>query len=160
MKKILLFAAALFAALPALAVSGSPETETVDTLKSAVVTGTRVAMERDRIPAPVSVVGRARIATSDESSLMPSLMEEVPGLFVTSRGVTGYGVSSGAAGGISLRGFGAGSGRTLVLIDTWPSASKSRAARPPSCTAPMRWAARSTSSPAVRISWVTASTSN
>lgn len=97
-----------------------PDNQVIDTLRSAVVTGTRVAMDRDRLPAPVSVVGRATIARSDESALMPSLMEEVPGLFVTSRGVTGYGVSSGAAGGISLRGFGAGSGRTLVLIDGHP----------------------------------------
>ena len=112
--------AALSAATLLQAAPAQPEKETIDTLRSAVVTGTRVAMERDRIPAPVSVVGRARIATSDESALMPSLMEEVPGLFVTSRGVTGYGVSSGAAGGISLRGFSAASGRTLVLIDGHP----------------------------------------
>ena len=120
MKRILLIITALAVTLPALAVSVQPENENIDTLKSAVVTGTRVAMDRDRLPAPVSVVGRERIAVSDESALMPSLMEEVPGLFVTSRGVTGYGVSAGAAGGISLRGFSAGSGRTLVLIDGHP----------------------------------------
>ncbi len=120
MKRILLIITALAVTLPALAVSSQPENENIDTLKSAVVTGTRVAMERDRLPAPVSVVGRERIAVSDESALLPSLMEEVPGLFVTSRGVTGYGVSAGAAGGISLRGFSAASGRTLVLIDGHP----------------------------------------
>ena len=120
MKRILLIITALAVTFPALAVSVQPENENIDTLKSAVVTGTRVAMDRDRLPAPVSVVGRERIAVSDESALMPSLMEEVPGLFVTSRGVTGYGVSAGAAGGISLRGFSAGSGRTLVLIDGHP----------------------------------------
>ena len=118
MKRILLTLAALAFAFPGLAVE--PEYESIDTLRSAVVTGTRVAMDRDRLPAPVSVVGRATIEHSDESALMPSLMEQVPGLFVTSRGVTGYGVSSGAAGGISLRGFSAASGRTLVLIDGHP----------------------------------------
>ena len=120
MKRFLLIILALAAAVPALAFPAQPENDTIDTLRSAVVTGTRVAMERDRLPTPVSVVGRERIALSDESALMPSLMEEVPGLFVTSRGVTGYGVSSGAAGGISLRGFSAASGRTLVLIDGHP----------------------------------------
>ncbi|MBO5545405.1 MAG: TonB-dependent receptor [Bacteroidales bacterium] len=120
MKRIFLTLLAFSAALAALAAPGEPENELVDTLRSAVVTGTRVAMERDRLPAPISVVGRERIATSDESALLPSLMEEVPGLFVTSRGVTGYGVSAGATGGISLRGFSAGSGRTLVLIDGHP----------------------------------------
>lgn len=117
MKKVSLILLCL-AAAPLL--RANPVTENIDTLRSAVVTGTRVAMERDRLPAPVSVVGRERIAVSDESALLPSLMEEVPGLFVTSRGVTGYGVSAGAAGGISLRGFSAGSGRTLVLIDGHP----------------------------------------
>lgn len=120
MRKILFLSAALSAATLLQAAPVQPGEEITDTLRNAVVTGTRVAMERDRIPAPVSVVGRERIAASDESSLLPSLMEEVPGLFVTSRGVTGYGVSSGAAGGISLRGFSAASGRTLVLIDGHP----------------------------------------
>ena len=105
---------------PSMANTGQPENDIADTLRSAVITGTRVAMERDRLPSPISVVGRERIEASDESALMPSLMEEVPGLFVTSRGVTGYGVSAGAAGGISLRGFSAASGRTLVLIDGHP----------------------------------------
>ena len=116
---ILIFAA-LAATTLVQAAPTVPENDPIDTLRSAVVTGTRVAMERDRLPAPVAVVGRETIATSDESALMPSLMEQVPGLFVTSRGVTGYGVSSGAAGGISLRGFSAASGRTLVLIDGHP----------------------------------------
>ena len=118
MKKVSLIVLAAFAA--ATFAQAAPVSENIDTLRSAVVTGTRVAMERDRIPAPVSVVGRQKIELSDESALMPSLMEEVPGLFVTSRGVTGYGVSAGAAGGISLRGFSAASGRTLVLIDGHP----------------------------------------
>lgn len=49
------------------------------------------------------------------------MTEQVPGLFTTSRGVMGYGVSNGAAGGISLRGIG-GSPTTglLVLIDGHP----------------------------------------
>ncbi len=96
------------------------ETEKTDTLRSSVVTGTRMAISKDALPAPVSVVGRESIAVSDENALMPVLMEQVPGLFITTRGVTGYGVSNGAAGAISLRGFGAGSGRALILIDGHP----------------------------------------
>ena len=120
MKRILLIITAFAITFPSMAKTGQPENDIADTLRSAVITGTRVAMERDRLPSPISVVGRERIEASDESALMPSLMEEVPGLFVTSRGVTGYGVSAGAAGGISLRGFSAASGRTLVLIDGHP----------------------------------------
>lgn len=94
--------------------------EMADTLSSSVVTGTRKSVLRDALPAPVSVVGRQLIESSDENAVMPVLMEQVPGLFVTSRGVTGYGVSNGAAGSISLRGFGAGNGRVIILIDGHP----------------------------------------
>lgn len=104
------------AALPSLA----QNEERIDTLQSSVITGTRVSVLRDALPAPVSVVGRLQIRESDETALMPVLMEQVPGLYVTSRGVTGYGVSNGAAGAISLRGFGAGSGRVIILIDGHP----------------------------------------
>jgi len=91
-----------------------------DTLNAVVVTGTRQEVLRDALPVPVTVVGRTVIQQSDQNALMPVLMDQVPGLFVTSRGVTGYGVSSGAAGSISLRGFGAASGRVLILIDGHP----------------------------------------
>ena len=100
--------------------AGNDNQERTDTLATSVITGTRMSVLRDALPAPVSVVGRASIAGSDESAVMPSVMEQVPGLFVTSRGVTGYGVSNGAAGAISLRGFGAGAGRVIILIDGHP----------------------------------------
>ncbi|MBR1868756.1 MAG: TonB-dependent receptor [Bacteroidales bacterium] len=116
MKKILLTAA--MSAICAGLYAGPAEK--TDTLNTSVVTGTRLSMLRDQVQAPVSVVGNQAIAASDENSLMPVLMEQVPGLFVTSRGVTGYGVSAGAAGAISLRGFGAGAGRVLILIDGHP----------------------------------------
>lgn len=91
-----------------------------DTLSDVVVTATRQKMLRDALPVAVTVVGRTTIQQSDQNALMPVLMDQVPGLFVTSRGVTGYGVSNGAAGSISLRGFGAASGRVLILIDGHP----------------------------------------
>ena len=53
-------------------------------------------------------------------SLLPVLTENVPGLFTTARGVMGYGVSGGAAGGISLRGLSGGTARMMVLIDGHP----------------------------------------
>lgn len=91
-----------------------------DTLAESVVTGTRLAVKRELLPVPVTVVGREEIARSDAFTVLPSLMNNIPGLFVSSRGVSGYGVSNGAAGGINLRGLGAGSGRILILIDGHP----------------------------------------
>jgi iron complex outermembrane receptor protein len=72
------------------------------------------------LPTPVSVVRRPVIEASGTTALLPVLMQQVPGLFVTSRGVAGYGVSGGAAGGINMRGFAGGSGRVLMLIDGHP----------------------------------------
>ena len=70
MRKMLMILAAFAAALSLQAAPALGETENIDTLRSAVVTGTRVAMERDRVAAPVSVVRREAIALSDESALM------------------------------------------------------------------------------------------
>lgn len=86
-----------------------------------VVTGTRNETDIRHLPMTVSVLNRETIEKRLELSLLPMLTEQIPGLFTTSRGIMGYGVSSGAAGGISLRGIG-GSPTTglLVLIDGHP----------------------------------------
>jgi iron complex outermembrane receptor protein len=89
-------------------------------LGEVVVTGARIPVPRDVIPVPVTVVHRATIEQSGETALLPVLMQQTPGLFVTSRGVAGYGVSGGSAGGINMRGFSGGSGQVLILIDGRP----------------------------------------
>ncbi|MDR0743190.1 MAG: TonB-dependent receptor [Tannerella sp.] len=89
-------------------------------LDEVVVTGSRVPVPRDVIPVPISVVHRDMIEQSEETALLPVLMQQVPGLYVTSRGMAGYGVSGGAAGGINMRGFSGGSGQVLMLIDGHP----------------------------------------
>lgn len=97
--------------------------ETNDTIKinEVVVTGTQVQVNRNNVPMAVSVVNRTQIEESDESALLPVLNGRVPGLFVTERGVTGFGVAAGSAGQISIRGIG-GSPTTgvLMLIDGHP----------------------------------------
>lgn len=85
-----------------------------------VVTGARNATDVRHLSQTVSVVGRATLERAMQPSLLPVLTEQVPGLFVTSRGVMGYGVSGGAAGGISLRGLSGGNARLMVLIDGHP----------------------------------------
>ena len=96
---------------------------TNDTIKinEVVVTGTQVQVNRNNVPMAVSVVNRTQIEESDESALLPILNGRVPGLFVTERGVTGFGVATGSAGQISIRGIG-GSPTTgvLMLIDGHP----------------------------------------
>ena len=85
-----------------------------------VVTGTRNATDIRHLSQTVSVVNRKKLEQAMQPSLLPVLTEQVPGLFTTSRGVMGYGVSNGAAGGISLRGLSGGNARMMVLIDGHP----------------------------------------
>ena len=86
-----------------------------------VVTGTRNETDVRHLPMTISVVGRQQIEKRYETSLLPLLTEQVPGLFTTSRGIMGYGVSTGAAGGMSLRGIGGSpTAGLLVLIDGHP----------------------------------------
>lgn len=88
--------------------------------REVVVTGTRGATDVRHLSQTVSVVNRSEIESRMQPSLLPVLTEQIPGLFTTARGVMGYGVSGGAAGGISLRGLSGGSGRLMVLIDGHP----------------------------------------
>ncbi len=90
-------------------------------INEVVVTGTTTRVNKNIIPMAISVISRSQIAESNESSLLPVLSGRVPGLFVTERGVTGFGVANGAAGQISIRGIG-GNPTTgvLVLIDGHP----------------------------------------
>ena len=90
------------------------------TIGEVVVTGARHQTDVRHLSQTVSVVNRNKLERAMQPSLLPVLTEQVPGLFVTSRGVMGYGVSGGAAGGISLRGLSGGNARLMVLIDGHP----------------------------------------
>lgn len=85
-----------------------------------VVTGTRNETDVRHLSQTVTVVDRSKIDRSLQPSLLPVLTEQVPGLFVTARGIMGYGVSGGAAGSISLRGLSGGTARLMVMIDGHP----------------------------------------
>jgi iron complex outermembrane receptor protein len=89
-------------------------------LKEVVVTGTRNATDVRHLPYTVNVINRQTLTEQQQTSVLPTVMQQVPGLMVTSRSMMGYGVSTGAAGGISLRGLAGGAGQMLVLIDGHP----------------------------------------
>lgn len=90
-----------------------------DTLAGVVVTGTRSQTSAGHLPLTVSVVGEETLREHYRTSVLPTLCEQVPGLFVTSRSVLGYGVSTGAAGTLKVRGIGGGAA-LLVLMDGEP----------------------------------------
>ncbi len=111
--KLLLLAALLGAANLSYA-----QTDSVR-LSDVVVTGTRYRSDIRHLPLDVSVIGRSQLTASYQPSVLPTLSQQVPGLFVTTRGILGYGLSTGAAGTIKMRGIG-GSADLLVLIDGLP----------------------------------------
>ena len=128
MKKIL-FTVLFLGGLVSLRAEDVPDSLSVQkivTIQEVVVTGTRNETDVRHLPMTVSVVNREQIEHRNDPSLLPLLTEYIPGLFTTSRGLMGYGVSGGAAGGMSLRGIGGvpqeGLPTTgmLVLIDGHP----------------------------------------
>ena len=128
MKKIL-FTVLFLGGLVSLRAEEVPDSLSVQkkvTIEEVVVTGTRNETDVRHLPMTVSVVNREQIEHRNDPSLLPLLTEYIPGLFTTSRGLMGYGVSGGAAGGMSLRGIGGvpqeGLPTTgmLVLIDGHP----------------------------------------
>lgn len=89
-------------------------------LQEIVVTGTRNAVDVRHLPMTVNVIDHSVLAEQHQSNILPTVMQQVPGLMLTSRSMMGYGVSTGAAGGINLRGISGGAGQLLVLIDGHP----------------------------------------
>lgn len=95
-----------------------------DTLQinEVVITASRTEVARRNVPVTISTINRQQIEMSNESAVFPILSKRIPGMFVTERGVTGFGVGSGSAGQISMRGVGgtAPNSQVLVLIDGAP----------------------------------------
>lgn len=119
MKKIVLLTVlSLFVSSIGYAQDLSKDTLYIDEV---VVTGTKVEVSRKNVPLTISVISGKEIEESNETALLPILSERVPGVFVTERGVTGFGVASGSAGQISIRGLGGSpTSQVLILIDGHP----------------------------------------
>ena len=105
---------------PFLLFSQSLTSDTVE-IEEVVVTGSKVEVARQQVPLSISLISREELEQSTESALLPLLSEQVPGLFVTQRGITGFGVAGGAAGQINIRGLGGNpTTQVLILIDGHP----------------------------------------
>jgi len=85
------------------------------------ITGTRSEVEVRQLPLSISIVSSQQINDRNQASVLPVLNEQVPGLFISSSSVMGYGVGQGASGSMRMRGIG-GSPTTglLMLIDGEP----------------------------------------
>lgn len=88
-------------------------------LKGVVISANKIQVNRNSVPLSISVVDRDEIEASSESALLPVLSQRVPGLFVTQKGITGFGVNDGSAGTVNIRGVGQGN-KVLMLFDGQP----------------------------------------
>ncbi|MCF0243481.1 MAG: TonB-dependent receptor [Bacteroidaceae bacterium] len=110
----------LLLTLPVFMLAEETEDTLAHSLNEVVVTGSRDITDVRYLPMTVNVVGREALREKYQPAILNTLSELMPGLFVTSRGMMGYGVSNGASGGISMRGLSGGTGQMMVLIDGHP----------------------------------------
>lgn len=92
-------------------------TDTVNLPTATVTAPAKTKVEL--LPLDVTMINSETIERSAETSLLPIMVSNVPGLFVTERGFMGYGVSGGSAGAVNIRGVGQGN-KVLFLIDGQP----------------------------------------
>lgn len=85
-----------------------------------VVTGSRTETDPRHLPMTLRVVDNQTLRANYRANLMTTVAEQVPGLFLTSRAMTGFGVSNGGSGELTLRGMSGASGRIMVLVDGHP----------------------------------------
>lgn len=88
-------------------------------LQGVVISANKIQVNRNSVPLSISVIDRNEIEASSESALLPVLSQRVPGLFVTQKGITGFGVNDGSAGTVNIRGVGQGN-KVLMLFDGQP----------------------------------------
>lgn len=102
--------------------SAAELTDTVR-LREVVVDDRHTSEEMHNLPQSVTQLWHETLTAEHQPSVMPTLNRLVPGLFVPARGMMGYGVNSGGAGGIVVRGLSSGVGQMLVCIDGEPQYS-------------------------------------
>jgi iron complex outermembrane receptor protein len=86
-----------------------------------VVTGSRYTMPKNNVASSINVISEMTLRQTNLTTVAEAVSKFTPGAFTTQRAVMGYGVSTGAAGSISLRGMsGSPNTQVLILIDGRP----------------------------------------
>ncbi len=97
------------------------DSSVVHGLDEVVVTGSNKAMSRNLLPYTVSVVDSRQLEATGKTQLLSALSGKVPSLFVSQRGILGFGVSNGGSGGIKIRGVGGSpTSGVLMMVDGQP----------------------------------------
>ena len=108
-----------------LLVLGASAAEVQDTvrMREVIIDERHTTAEVRNLPQTVTHLSSETLTAEHQPSVMPTLNRLVPGLFIPARGMMGYGVNSGGAGGILVRGLSSGVGQMLVCIDGEPQYS-------------------------------------
>lgn len=91
----------------------------VRSLESIVVSATKNRISSAKIPVNINLVSREELDRRASLSVLPIVAASTPGLFLTQKGVMGYGVSDGSAGVVNIRGVGQGN-KVLIMTDGMP----------------------------------------
>ncbi len=116
---IALFAAACSAST--ISVAQTTQADSIKALEEIVVTGSNHAVDARVLPYTVSVINRSELEAAGSTQLLTALKGRVPSLFVTERGIFGYGVSGNGSGHIKMRGVGGDrASAVLMMMDGQP----------------------------------------
>lgn len=116
-KNVSVILSSVIAVSASAAIESAPDTTRV--LDEVIVVEKGAKAPVPLLPLDVKIVGQDILEKSAEPNILPVLQNHIPGMFVTERGLAGYGVSGGSAGAVTMRGVG-GVGRVLFLIDGQP----------------------------------------
>lgn len=93
--------------------------DTISLMEVEVVSVTKTEVNRNQVPMNISVIDRQTLDETTHTGVLSVLSEQIPGLYVTRRSVTGYGISDGSAGSVNIHGVGGGN-KVLMLFDGQP----------------------------------------
>lgn len=117
--RVLALLSVLSATLPVF--SGNVAADSVYALNEVVVTGSHSRTNKNLLPYSVSVIGSEELNSTGNPQVLSAISGMVPSLFVTERGVFGFGVSNGGSGHIKLRGVGGDrASAVLMMVDGQP----------------------------------------
>lgn len=123
MRSVVALAGWLLMLAPLYAINGEVTVvaERGDTIREIVVTGSNGATTRSSLPYNVSVIGGDELLATGSSELLTAISGMVPSLFVSSRNILGFGVSTGGSGAITIRGVGGSpTNAVLMMVDGEP----------------------------------------
>lgn len=120
-QKAITVAVALLISFSALDLSGAENIDSARVLNEVVVTGTNGKVPQNLLPYTVSVIDSRQLEASGQTQVLSAISGMVPSLFVSQRGIFGFGVSNGGSGHIKLRGVGGDrASAVLMMVDGQP----------------------------------------